>query len=102
MEGFEAMLGSMGGKGLFKVGEEEAFKDFSSRTNERDRAVGGGEVRRFARFKESGDFGEFSNGGDVGRGDGKVKKFVKEGYAIWTKVLKVEDIEVIRAEGGGI
>ena len=46
MEGFEAMLGRMGGKGLFKVGEEEAFKDFSSRTKERDRAVGGGEVRR--------------------------------------------------------
>ncbi len=39
---------------------------------------------------------------DVGRGDGKVKKFGKEGYAIWTKVLKVEDIEVVRAKGGGI
>ncbi len=102
MEGFKAMLGRMGGKGLFKVGEEEAFKDFGSRTKERNRAVGGGEVRRFARFKESDDFGEFPNGGDVGRGDGKVEKFGKEGDAIWTKVLKVEDIEVIRAKGGGI
>ncbi len=45
MEGFEAMLGRIGGKGLFKVGEEEAFKDFSSRTKERERAVGGGEVK---------------------------------------------------------
>ena len=43
MEGFEAMLGSMGGKGLFKVGKEEAFKDFSSRTKKRDRAIGGQE-----------------------------------------------------------
>ncbi len=27
MKGFKAMLRRMGGKGLFKVGEEEAFKD---------------------------------------------------------------------------
>ncbi len=49
----------MGEKGLFKEGEEETFKDFSSRTKERNRAVGGGEVRRFTRFKEGNDFGEF-------------------------------------------
>ena len=102
MEGFEAMLGRMDRKGLFNVGEEEAFKDFSSRTKERDRKVGGGEVRRFARFKEGDDFGEFPNGGDVGREDRNVEKFGKEGDAIWTKVLKVEDIKVIRAEGRGI
>ena len=57
MKGFEAMLGRMGGKGLFKVGEEEAFKDFGSRTEERNRAVGGGEVRRFTRFEEGDDLG---------------------------------------------
>ncbi len=41
MEGFEAMLVRMGGKGLFKVGEEEVFKDFSSRTKEVERSGGG-------------------------------------------------------------
>lgn len=102
MKGFETMLSRMGGKGLFKVGKEEAFKDFSSRAKEGDWAVGGGEVRRFTRFKEGDDFGEFPNGRDVGRGDGEVEKFSKEGDAIWTKVFKVEDVEVIRTKGGGI
>lgn len=102
MKGFEAMLGRMGGKGYFKVGEEEAFKDFSCRTKEGDRAVGGGEVRRFTRFKEGDDFGEFPNGRDVGREDGEVKKFSKVGDANRTKVFEVEDIEVIRTKGGGI
>ncbi len=102
MKGFEAMLSRMGGKGLFKVGKEEAFKDFSCRAKEGDRAVGGGEVRRFTRFKEGDDFGEFPNGGDIGRGDGEVKKFSKEGDAIWTKVFKVEDVKVIRTKSRGI
>ncbi len=42
---------------MFKVGKEEAFKDFSCRAKEGDRAVGGGEVRRFTRFEEGDDFG---------------------------------------------
>ncbi len=74
MEGFETMMGRMGGKGLFRVVEEEVFKDLGSRTQERDKVVEGGKVRRFARFKEGDDFGEFPNGGDVGRGDEKIEK----------------------------
>ena len=57
MEGFVAMLRGVGGEGLFKVWEKEAFKDFSCRTEEGDWAVGGGKVRGFTRFEEGNDFG---------------------------------------------
>ncbi len=57
MKGFEAMLRRMGGEGLFKVGEEEAFEGVGRRAKGRNRGEGGGEVGGFPRFEEGEDFG---------------------------------------------
>ena len=102
VEGFEAMLGGVGGERGLEGREKKSLEDLDCRAEEGDWAVGRGEVRGFARFEERDNGGEFPNGGDVGMGDGKVEEGGKEGNAIWTKVLQVKDVEVVRTYGCGV
>lgn len=102
MEGFEAVLGGVGGEGGFEGWEQEPLKDFDCRAKEGDWAVGGGKGRGFARFEEGDDGGFFPNGGDVGVGNGEVEKGGEEGDAIWTKVFEVQDVEIVRTSGSGV
>ena len=102
VEGFVAMLGRVGGKGIFQVGEKEAFQNLCSRTEEGDGAVGAAGVRGFAGLEEGDNFGGFPNGGDVGLLDGKVEDGGEVGFAGGTEVFEVVYGEVVGTYGTGV
>ena len=65
MEWFVAMLGWVGGEGVFEEGEKKALQDLGSRAEEGDRTIGAAGFRGFAGLEERNDCGGFPNGGDV-------------------------------------
>ena len=65
MEWFVAMLGGVGGEGVFEEGEKKALQDLGSGAKEGDRTIGAAGFRGFARLEERNDCGGFPNGGDV-------------------------------------
>ena len=89
MASFEAVLGGRGGEGSGEEGEEEAFKKFGERAEERNGAVGSGEVGRFVRFEDGEYVGFFPDRGDLGVGDGEVKGGGDEGDGARTEVFEV-------------
>ena len=63
----EAMLGGVGGKGGFKLREEEAFEEFGDGTEEGDGKVGEGGVEGFVGFRDGNDVGALPQRRNIGR-----------------------------------
>ena len=102
MAALKAVLGRDSGKSRGEGGEEEAFKEFRDRTEERDGAVRGREVSGFVGFKDWEDVGFFPDGRDLGMGDGEVEDGGEVGDGTVTEVFEVSVGHAIWANGSGV